>query len=221
MRPARRRSGRLDTHRLPWLRHLVVVVVAASALAGSADEASDRQARALSTEGLTQFKRGHYAEAIAAFQASYALSPLPPLLFDAAQAYRLLGRCDDALTLYRRYLDDAPDAPNRAAAAARAVEMERCARAERSAASALAPSVAAAEPAAPLSIAPVVALTPPPTPIERRRRPAYRAWWLWTTVGGVVAAAVVAGAVVASERPTFHATLPGPTPTNAALRVRF
>jgi tetratricopeptide (TPR) repeat protein len=235
MRPARRLLSRPNTHKL--LQLVLALAVAAHIHVAAADEANDAQARALSTEGLTQFKSGHYDEAIAAFQASYALSPLPPLLFNAAQAYRLQGRCEEALTHYRRYLDAAPEAPNRAAAEARMIEMDRCARADRQAAAGHdEPPVARETPQPqPLPIARVEVPPQQPQPIARvevpppqplpptrvdKRRPLYKTWWLWTTVGVAVIAGVVAGAVVAGERPTFHATLPGPT-TNAALRVSF
>ena len=222
MRPARRLSSRPNTHKLRLL--VLALALFARIGAAAADEANDAQARALSAEGLTQFKSGHYDEAIAAFQASYALAPLPPLLFNAAQAYRLQGHCDEALTHYRRYLEAAPEAPNRAAAEARAIEMDRCARAEREAATSHdAPKVASETPQPPQPIAHVE--VPPPQPLRvDKRRPIYKAWWLWTTVGVAVVAGVVAGAIVAGGRPTFHATLPGPTTpatANAALRVQF
>lgn len=237
MRPPRRLSSRPNTHKLPQL--VLALAVVARLHVAAADETNDAQARALSTEGLTQFKSGHYDEAIAAFQASYALSPLPPLLFNAAQAYRLQGHCEEALTHYRRYLEAAPEARNRAAAEARAIEMDRCARANRPAtASHDEPKVARETPPQPQPIAhfevppqpqPIAHVeVPPPQPLPPtridQRRPIYKAWWLWTSVGVAVVAAVVASAVVAGERPTFHATLPGPpTPAtaNAALRVGF
>src|SRR5260370_25005242 len=91
-----------------------------SATAHAEDDAA--KARTLAKQGLADFNNRRYAEAIQAFLASYAISPIAVLIFDTAQAYRLLGQCDEALQLYRRYLREAPDARNRSAVAARIVE---------------------------------------------------------------------------------------------------
>jgi tetratricopeptide (TPR) repeat protein len=64
------------------------------------------QARALTEEGLALFRGGRYDEAIARFQTAYTLVPLPGLLFNIAQAYRLKGAhsCTEALAYYQRFL---------------------------------------------------------------------------------------------------------------------
>src|SRR5262245_11475239 len=81
---------------------LAALMVASSGVA-AAELTPAEQARRLSDEGLTAFREQRYAEAIAKFEASYALAPLPLLIFDIAQAYRLQGDCAHALELYRRY----------------------------------------------------------------------------------------------------------------------
>src|SRR5689334_7510905 len=67
-------------------------------------------ARELSDQGLAAFNQGRYAEAIRAFLASYEISPLPALMFNVAQAHRLLGDCQQAEIYYRRYLNELPEA---------------------------------------------------------------------------------------------------------------
>src|SRR5437868_10645676 len=107
---------------MPRLRSLVLLVLLALAGRAGADEA-----RRLSDEGLVHFAAGRYREAVAAFEASYAVKPLPVLWFNIAQAHRLAGDCARALEAYRRYLDEAPGAANRALAEAFIGDMEKCA----------------------------------------------------------------------------------------------
>jgi tetratricopeptide (TPR) repeat protein len=98
------------------LRLVCAIVVALAAGHAAADEPAARlgPARQLSDEGLAHFQERRYDEAIVAFQASYAIAPLPQLTFNLAQAFRLKGDCPRAAEHYRRYLREAPDAANRA-----------------------------------------------------------------------------------------------------------
>ncbi len=61
--------------------------------------------------GLYAQKEVDYDTAINLYWKAYALVPHPMLLFDIAQAHRLTGRVEQALTLYRHYLDEDPDGP--------------------------------------------------------------------------------------------------------------
>src|SRR5262249_55516124 len=47
---------------------------------------------------------GEYELAIREYQAAYAINPLPLLLFDIGQVYRLIGNAEQAETYYRKYL---------------------------------------------------------------------------------------------------------------------
>ncbi len=70
---------------------------------------------------------GDYATAVGYFKATYQLRPDPVLLFDIAQALRLMDDCYNATIYYRRYLHDAPAAKNRADVEERLAELhERC-----------------------------------------------------------------------------------------------
>lgn len=84
----------------------------------------DRDARALFHEGQVSYATGDFEQAIRAFRAAYARSHAPGLLFNLAQACRLKGDRTQALTYYRAYLHEWPDAPNRADAEGRIVELE-------------------------------------------------------------------------------------------------
>jgi len=74
--------------------------------------------------GAQAYAIGHFDEAITEFESAYKLDPAPILLFNIAQANRHLGRKERALFFYRRYLEQAPAAPNRADAQRHVTELE-------------------------------------------------------------------------------------------------
>jgi tetratricopeptide (TPR) repeat protein len=84
------------------------------------------KARALADRGRALHDAADYANAIAAFTQAYALAPSPALLFNLAQAYRLLGNCGDAVLMYRRYLETNPSSGGRALAKSHLATVERC-----------------------------------------------------------------------------------------------
>jgi hypothetical protein len=148
-----------------------------SSMARAEPTSTEARARALSDEGLAHFRQHEYDPAIAAFRASYALSPQVVLLFDIAQAYRLGGDCDNALQFYRRYAAAATAVPNRAALDGRIHEMEQCARANLPPPIVAPPSVVTPPPvaappasAAPPIAAPPVTTSPPPSRGQTARR---------------------------------------------------
>ena len=182
---------------------LLTVLSAASASAAPPLPANEAQARALTTTGLSHYQAGEYDQAIAAFKAAHALVPIPLLLFNIGQAYRLKGEatCGEALTYYREFLRTPGDV-NHALAREHAAAMEQCLKRRASAAAAPPPAsavappsgpasgrVAASPPAAgPLGIAaevapPEVAPVPPPPPTARR----------WQLIGGLAATTVGLG----------------------------
>jgi tetratricopeptide (TPR) repeat protein len=152
----------------------------------------DRVARArqLSDEGRALFDRTLYAEAIAAFKASYALEPKARLWFNIGLAYRRLGDCDQALVFYRRYLAEEPDAFNRARVEDRITEMQACSRAPEQAAPPEPARVPAATPSSPPAPATAAA-----TSVEATARP--RRGHRLVVAGAVVAAAGVASLATA------------------------
>jgi len=88
---------------------------------------ADLEAARLYAEGLRHFRAGDYDRSIAALKAAYFAAPLPPLLYNLGQAFRLKGECAEALAFYRRFLATAPDGDERTRTEARITEMQRCA----------------------------------------------------------------------------------------------
>jgi hypothetical protein len=93
-----------------------LVIAAATARAqpaGTPDHAGE--ARELYETGARLYDQGDYAQAVEAFHRAYALSGAKNLLFNIAQAYRLLGpeHCEQARTYYVAYLREDPTATNR------------------------------------------------------------------------------------------------------------
>src|SRR6188768_4464339 len=112
---------------LAWLtRALVLAAVLGSAPARAAEQGSE--ARRLYAEGKAQYAQGHYTDAIALFERSYALSESSALLFNMAQAHRLAGpaHCSDAVALYKSYLAAEPAVENRKEVEERIVELGDC-----------------------------------------------------------------------------------------------
>lgn len=58
--------------------------------------------------GLAAQSTGDYDTAITMYSKAYQLVPHPLLIFNMAQAHRLAGHIDQALTLYARYLEEDP-----------------------------------------------------------------------------------------------------------------
>jgi tetratricopeptide (TPR) repeat protein len=57
------------------------------------------------------FQAGQYAAASQQYALSYAIKPLPRLLFNVAQAYRRAGNPDESYILYTRFLEEEPLTP--------------------------------------------------------------------------------------------------------------
>ena len=109
---------------------LVVALVAGRARAE--EPAVDHQKKATAA-----FALGHYAVAADEFEKAFALSPEPALLYNAAQAYRLGGNKERALTLYENYLrvygsqEKGPELQSRIAELKKAIEHDRAVAAAR------------------------------------------------------------------------------------------
>jgi tetratricopeptide (TPR) repeat protein len=96
---------------MPLLRLLLVVLLLAS---GSlfADTTSD--VRMHFKKGQTHYALGEFQAAIDEFREAYRIRQEPAILFNLAQSYRQIHEWQRAYFHYRQYLNQKPDAPNRA-----------------------------------------------------------------------------------------------------------
>ena len=168
-----------------------------------ADDATTR-AKELYQQGQAHYAVGEYEAAAEAYQSAYKLKQDPALLFNAAQAQRLAGNLDRALTLYRNLLRFHPNVANRAEVESRIPQLEQ--QIEEARAAKLAPPPPAPvpppvgegpPPTAGTTEAPPV-LTAVPAPSEPRP-PIYKRPWVWAVAGGVVAVGVVITAISLSS----------------------
>lgn len=95
---------------------IVTIVCAAALVASSAARAESGgadSAQAHFDRGAKLYNLGHFQDAIPEFEKAYDLDPSPIFLFNIAQSHRQLGNKERALFFYRRYVEQAPNAPNR------------------------------------------------------------------------------------------------------------
>jgi tetratricopeptide (TPR) repeat protein len=166
-----------------------------------ADDATTR-AKELYRQGQAHYAVGEYEAAAEAYQSAYKLKQDPALLFNAAQAQRLAGNLDRALTMYRNYLRFHPQVANRGEVESRISQLEQQIEEARAAKVAPPPAtpdppLAEARPPAEVTTEVPPVLTAAPAPSEPR--PIYKRPWVWAVVGGVVAAGVVITAISLSS----------------------
>ena len=116
-------------------------------------------ARAHSQEGDSYYKLEKYTNAIAEYEQAYLAKPDPSFLYNIAQCHRLMGQGAEAIKFYRRFLKDAPTAPNRAVAEKHIRDLEEASSGTQPPA---APSVTTSRPP-PVAPAPI-SVIPPPQP---------------------------------------------------------
>jgi hypothetical protein len=91
---------------------IAILVASTTALPASADEADARtRARLHFRAGTVFYDAGDYGQAVEQYLAAYKLLPLPDLLFNLGQAYRLKGDAKTAQDYYERYLTAKPSGP--------------------------------------------------------------------------------------------------------------
>jgi tetratricopeptide (TPR) repeat protein len=161
---------------------LAVLAVLAPTVA-SADKISD--AKEHYKQGTAAYALGKYAEAATHYEAAFELSPDPALLYNAAQAHRIAGNKQRALTLYQSYLRMyGPQAQNRDDVERHIDELKRAIDVDERAKN--------SPPTGPTTTSPSDgnALAAAPA----RKRPLAKNPWLWVGVGAGVA--VVAGVAI-------------------------
>jgi hypothetical protein len=157
--------------------------VASAAAEETAAEAKERALRAYKV-GLDFYKREEWDKAIEQFDAGYKASPQAVFLFNIAQAHSKAGRPDQALLFYRRYLNEAPNAPNRADVEGRVAALEKQ----------LGPAAALPQLAVPADAPAADAPEPAPAGLVVTKTSGKRK--AWPIVLGVLGGVVVVGAAV-------------------------
>ena len=175
---------------------LVVVALAAPAIlaagtAGPLGRALAQQAATLTAEQKQEMKShyekgqraydvGKYSDAIDEYAKVYEIGGNPAMLFNIAQAYRLNKQPGEAVRFYKRYLQRAPNAPNKADVEQKISELESDEKRNPAPPAPPAPApaapVAAPAPPAPAAAAPpappLAAPPPPPAPVAAPPPPA-------------------------------------------------
>ena len=177
---------------------------------------SDAPARARFARGRDAYEHGDFAVALDAFQAAYALSQNPKLLYNVGLASQKLGLVTEAVAAFEGYLawgqgDRGEEVRGRVAALR---DM-----AHHDAAFAPADTRSAPTPAETAAAAPEAKPAPPSAPAEREARPR-RKWWPYALAAGVIAIAAVAVAVPLAHKDGHEprATIPNTGLVIDALR---
>jgi tetratricopeptide (TPR) repeat protein len=132
---------------------LLLAVCLSSTAARAANDPRTEKAREHYLQGDAFYKLDRYANALQEYEQAYLAKPDPSFLYNIAQCHRLMGDKAEALKFYRRYLKDAPAAPNREVAEKHIKDLE-------AALAAGTPTPAPASP--PAAPAPAGAPMPPP-----------------------------------------------------------
>jgi len=99
------------------MRSLLALIVLAAAIApATAQRAHERPAQKHLDAALALYARSEFDAASVEFEHAYEIDADPALLYALAQANRLGGHCDVAMSNYGRYLDTHPNATQVAAA---------------------------------------------------------------------------------------------------------
>ncbi|MDD9934230.1 MAG: hypothetical protein OXT09_11540 [Myxococcales bacterium] len=133
--------------------------------------ASDQMAKEQFQQGRQAYNGGNFQQALDAFQRAYQLSPRPELLFNIGQAADRLRMDDLALSSFKQYLAELPQAHNREQVEnrVRALEAVIAQRDAREAEAGAAPPPAPAP--TPTNVADPVDPVPPPAPPSERPLP--------------------------------------------------
>src|SRR5687767_13864814 len=91
----------------------IVFLLSSPIYAQSAPSESFAEAIRLFEAAEADYKEQKYEAALEGYEGAYLLSKEPGLLFNIAQCYRLLGKKEEALLTYRRYLEEVPSTPYR------------------------------------------------------------------------------------------------------------
>jgi tetratricopeptide (TPR) repeat protein len=209
---------------------IVVVAVSLRAVtAARADfspEESRKQAKTHFALGKMFTEAGNYQQAIVEYLAAYELAPLPALLFNLGEVYRLSGDRRKALDHYKRYLVADPEGAGSATAREQVellkvqIHREDDALAEKQAEARAAAAenerqaeAARAERERSAGTHALILISGPPTP---RKKPLVKQPWFW----GVVAGTAIAVAGVSIGIGVGLSGTRGPSPSFGTFVLR-
>ncbi len=142
--------------------------------------------------GARAFNLGRFEEAIGEYRKAYELREDPEYLFNIAQGYRQLGRPEQALFFFKRYLATAVAPANRADVQELIAELEPQVT-ERLAEGTPGALEGPRAPQKDVSLLPgtsgVALAGANPAPVAKK--PLVGKWWFWTGIGGVLAAGLI------------------------------
>jgi tetratricopeptide (TPR) repeat protein len=185
---------------------VMVVLGVLAATAARADELADAErtarAKAHFERGKAHFNLGEYDDAVREFEAGYREKPQPLFLYNIGNAARRAGQHRKALEVFKRYLDEKPDAVERAEVEQRIAELEQIVASEPPPPE---PTPPAPPPTAPPPTTPPPATAPPATaPLPPPRDTSWRRDWLGALLCAVGGAALLVGVIdFAVEYPTW------------------
>jgi tetratricopeptide (TPR) repeat protein len=217
-----------------------VVLVALLVMSGQPSRAADPRldsARAHSQEGDAYYKLEKYANAITEYEQAYLAKPDPSFLYNIAQCHRLMGQGPEAIKFYRRFLKDAPTAPNRAVAEKHIRDLEEASSGAQPVPGNSTPGTSSRTlPVAPAPVSVIPSTEPPPasspspglnplaltsaqvsttpaveigtTSTPPESHPIYSKWWFWTGVGAVLVGGIILIAATANRDPTCPGGIP-------------
>jgi tetratricopeptide (TPR) repeat protein len=165
-----------------------------AAKAGDAEAATSKSRDCLQIEECRQIFESarrlsdsrQYNAALTGYEKAFAMSTSPWLLINIGRVQQKLGRPADAITSFKRFLDDAGQQPAEAVSAAR----EYLQQAESDLAAQREKDRLAAQPATATTATTAIDTTAPKT-----EKPVYKKWWFWLALGGAAAAVATAVAV--------------------------
>ena len=134
------------------------------------------EAKAHYDQGTVHFNLDEWPQAIEDFKAAYRLYPDAIFLYNIAQCHRKMGDAAEALSFYKKYLRERPDAPNRAEVEKRIDELEATQAAQAKSREAppaglTPPNLPGPTPAAAVPSGPSPAPAPVPMPTEPATAP--------------------------------------------------
>src|SRR5689334_10663624 len=92
------------------MKHLLVIALLALPLTALAGPKEKAQAQKHMDKATEAHQAGKYDVALSELQAAYTLDPQPDLLYAIGQVYVKLGKCEDAIASYEKFLAANPPA---------------------------------------------------------------------------------------------------------------